>query len=50
MELEVALANDGFDIMTTSERIAQRHIKLDHIGPAIWRGLDDIIQAVMQSP
>lgn len=44
--------------MTSNERIAQIHIKLDHIKPAIWRrvevplntslkGLHNVIQAVM---
>lgn len=58
MELEVGSSTNGIGIMTSSERIARLHIKLDHIEPAIWRrvevplttslkGLHDVIQAVM---
>lgn len=58
MELDIGTLTLGIGIMTSNERIARLHIKLDHIEPAIWRrvevpittslkGLHDVIQAVM---
>ena len=58
MELDIGTVNLGIGIMTSNERIARLHIKLDHIEPVIWRrvevpittslkGLHDVIQAVM---
>lgn len=58
MELDTGTGTHGIGIMTSSERIARLHIKLDHIEPTIWRrvevpittslkGLHDVIQAVM---
>ena len=58
MELDIGTVTPGIGIMTSNERIARLHIKLDHIEPVIWRrvevpittslkGLHDVIQAVM---
>ena len=58
MELDIGTITHGIGIMTSNERIARLHIKLDHIEPVIWRrvevpittslkGLHDVIQAVM---
>lgn len=58
MELDTGTVTYGIVIMTSNERIARIHIRLDHIKPAIWRrvevsltaslkGLHDVIQAVM---
>lgn len=58
MELDTDPETHGIGIMTSNERIARIHIKLDHIKPVIWRrvevpittslkGLHDVIQAVM---
>ena len=58
MELDIGTVTPGIGIMTSNERIARLHIKLDHIEPTIWRrvevpittslkGLHDVIQAVM---
>lgn len=58
MEMETGTVTYGNGIMTSNERIARIHIRLDHIKPAIWRrvevplttslkGLHDVIQAVM---
>jgi hypothetical protein len=58
LELDTGTGTHGIGIMTSSERIARLHIKLDHIEPTIWRraevpittslkGLHDVIQAVM---
>ena len=58
MELDIGTITLGIGIMTSNERIARLHIKLDHIEPVIWRrvevpittslkGLHDVIQAVM---
>ena len=58
MELDTGTGTHGIGIMTSSERIARLHIRLDHIEPTIWRrvevpittslkGLHDVIQAVM---
>lgn len=58
MELDIGTITPGIGIMTSNERIARLHIKLDHVEPSIWRrvevpittslkGLHDVIQAVM---
>jgi hypothetical protein len=58
VELDIGTVTPGIGIMTSNERIARLHIKLDHIEPVIWRrvevpittslkGLHDVIQAVM---
>jgi hypothetical protein len=58
MALESSTVNDGFGLMSRSDRIARLHIQLSDIEPAIWRrievplttslkGLHDVIQAVM---
>jgi hypothetical protein len=58
MELESSTINDGFGLMSGSDRIARMHVQLNDTEPTIWRrievplttslkGLHDVIQAVM---